>query len=88
MIPLSLAFQLRIFFLKLNQKHSKNKISDFLNKSWLKETKYRTNEQGVFFDVETLDLDVLYKTHDIYLDWYCSKNCSDGHPSTIEINKD
>ena len=43
--------------------------------------------RGVF-DVETLDLDVLYKIHDIHLDNNCSKNCSDGHPSTIEINED
>ena len=50
--------------------------------------KYRTNEQGVFFDVETLELDVLYNIHDIYLDYFCSKHRSDGHPSTLEINTD
>ena len=29
-----------------------------------------TNEQG-FFDVETLEFDVLYKNHDIYFDYHC-----------------
>ena len=60
-------------------------IFSFLVKNKIK---YRTNEQGVFFDVETLELDVLYNIHDIYLDYYCSKNCADGLPSTIEIKKD
>ena len=31
-----------------------------------KQIKYRTNEQGVFFYVETLDLDVLSEIHDMF----------------------
>ena len=49
--------------------------------------KYRTNEQRVFFDLETLELDVLYKIHGIYLDYYCSKKCSADLVSTIKINE-
>ena len=29
--------------------------------------------KGRFFDVEALELDVLYKIYDVYLDDYCSK---------------
>ena len=63
------------------QKH----IFRFLVKNKIK---YRNNEQGVFFDVETLELDVLHKILNMHLDFYCSKNCSYGHPTRIETNKD
>ena len=49
--------------------------------------KYRTNEQMAFFVVETLEFDVLYKTYDIYLDYYCSQKWSADLVSVIEINK-
>ena len=39
-----------------------------------------------FFDLETLELDVLYKIHGIYLGYYYSKKCSDDLVSTIDIN--
>ena len=42
--------------------------------------------RGVF-DVETLELDVLYKTHDTYLDDSCSQHCSSDPVSEIVINE-
>ena len=49
--------------------------------------KYRTNEQGVFFMLIHLEFDVLYKLHDISLDYYCSKIYSADLVSEIVINE-
>ena len=49
--------------------------------------KYRTNEQGVFFYLETLELVVLYNIHGIYLGYYYSNKCSADLVSTIDINE-
>ena len=54
---------------------------------FLGEEKYRTNKKGVFFDVETLELDVLNKLHDMYLDYDCSNNCSTDPVSEIKSNR-
>ena len=61
--------------------------TDFASSSWEIMIKYRTNEQRAFFVVETLEFDVLYKTYDIYLDYYCSQKWSADLVSVIEINK-
>ena len=61
--------------------------TDFASSSWEIMIKYRTNEQMAFFVVETLEFDVLYKTYDIYLDYYCSQKWSADLVSVIEINK-
>ena len=62
----------------MQKSNSKEEINNITSEEYYKEVskflvnnKYRANENGDFFEIATLELDVLCKIHDIYLNYYC-----------------
>ena len=54
-----------------NQQYYKRRILQRSFHIFCEQIKYRTNDNGVIFEIATLELDVLCNIHDIYLNYYC-----------------